>query len=127
MEEKIFFDQNGVTVTNTRFISSGQTFVMSNITSVKNLIETPPKGGPLIITAIGVIIALAGLSNSSFGAVITGAIIGAIGILWLNALKPKYYVALSTASGETRALTSEDKDYIETIVTALNSAIVHRG
>jgi hypothetical protein len=43
MEEQVFFDNGDVTVTNARFISSGQTYVMSNITSVKSLVEDPSK------------------------------------------------------------------------------------
>jgi len=127
MEETVFFDDGNVTVTNARFISNGQTYVMSNITSVKNLIETPSRVGPVILVIVAVIILLAGLSNSSGGAIITGLIFGGAGLAWLNALKSKYYVALATASGETRALTSENKDFIDTIVKALNDAIIHRG
>ena len=127
MEEKVFFDNGDVTVTNARFISNGQTYVMSNITSVKNLIEDPSKTGPVIFIIIGGIIALAGLGNTSFGAILVGAAILAVGVLWFKGLKSKYYVALATASGETRALTSEDKSFIDTIVKALNDAIIHRG
>jgi len=127
MEEQVFFDNGDVTVTNARFISSGQTYVMSNITSVKSLVEDPSKTGPVVFIVIGGIMALAGLGNASFGAILTGAIIVAIGILWFKGLKSKFYVALATASGETRALSSEDKSFIDTIVKALNDAIVHRG
>ena len=100
---------------------------MSNITSVKNLVDDPSKVGPVITLIIGAIIALVGLGNASFGAILTGAILIAVGIFWFKALKSKHFVALATASGETRALSSEDKEFISTIVKALNDAIVHRG
>ena len=43
MEEKTFFEYEDVKVTNTRFITGGQTFAMSNITSVKAFEKKPER------------------------------------------------------------------------------------
>ncbi|MOA67511.1 hypothetical protein D3C78_1947360 [compost metagenome] len=46
--------------------------------------------------------------------------------VWRNK-KDKFAVVLSTASGENQALVSTDKDYISTVITSLNNAIISRG
>ncbi|MFD1836924.1 DUF6232 family protein [Paracidovorax cattleyae] len=34
---------------------------------------------------------------------------------------------LRTSGGETKALTTQQKEYLDKVVSALNEAIVHRG
>ena len=41
MEEHVFLQEKGVTVTNTRFITYGKTQVLSGIPSVDCLVRTP--------------------------------------------------------------------------------------
>lgn len=36
MEEKSFYNEGGVSVSNSRFIAGGQTYAMSGVTSVKS-------------------------------------------------------------------------------------------
>ena len=48
------------------------------------------------------------------------------GILIFKGEKDEYSVVLNTSAGENQALTSEDKLYIDTVVSALNNAIVSR-
>jgi hypothetical protein len=60
------------------------------------------------------------------GSIAFGLFLLAIGILWLVCQKTKYAVALNSASGEVRAITSENSEYISGIVKALNDAIVYR-
>ena len=119
MEEKEFFRYEDVTVTNSRFIVASQTFAMSNITSVRAS-QTPPKRfWPIILILVGL------LFSASTAAIGIGLIV--VGGVWLALQKTYYHVALTTAGGETQALTSEQREYIEKVVRALNDAIVHRG
>jgi hypothetical protein len=41
--------------------------------------------------------------------------------------KSTHHVVLSSASGETRALNSKNKEFIANVINALNQAIVSRG
>lgn len=122
MDEKVFFQQGNVSVSNSRFIVDGQTYAMSNVTSVKSGITEPERGGTIILAIVGLIC----LFGSKW-AVIAGIIIIAIAILAWNSNKKKYSVILNTSSGENQALISEDKSYIAKVISSLNEAIVSRG
>ena len=119
MDETTFFEYEGVRVTNTRFIVEGQTFAMNNITSVKPLEQKPNRLLPGLLIAIGVLPAL----NGAYG----GLVLSAIGIAWWAMQKTVYHIMLHTAGGETSALKTFQKEYLQKVVTALNNAIVHRG
>lgn len=119
MDETTFFEHEGVRVTNSRFIVDGQTFAMTNITSVKPLEQKPNRVLPIILIVIGIIPAL----NDAYG----GLVLTLIGVIWLAMQKTTYHVMLHTAGGETSALKTFQKEYLQRVVTALNNAIVHRG
>ncbi len=122
MEEKTFLSEGGVTVTNARFIVSAQTYAMSGVTSVKSFEEMPSRKGPIILIAIGLLAMLGGKDT-----IVVALLFLAGGIAWWFLAKAKYYVLLSSASGEAKALSSPDRDWIGRVVGALNDAIVHRG
>ena len=119
MDEKTFFEYEGVRVTNTRFIVDGQTFAMNNITSVKPLEQKPSRLLPGLLIVTGVLPAI----NGAYG----GLVLSAIGGVWWAMQKTVYHVMLHTAGGETSALKTFQKEYLQKVVTALNNAIVHRG
>jgi len=121
-EEKTFFQYEDVTVTNARFMVASQTFAMNNITSVKASREDPKRLWPIVLIVVGVLLAVAGSTNMAIGLVIGGA-----GAAWLLLQKTMYHVMLTTAGGETSALSSKEREYIEKVVQALNEAIVARG
>lgn len=120
MEEKSFFEYEGVKVTNSRFIVDSQTFAMSNITSVKASEESPSRTGPILFLVVGAL----GLLGGAFA---FGVICILIGGVWMAVQKTYYHVVLTTAGGESKALTSVQKNYVEQVVRALNDAIVSRG
>lgn len=119
--EKVYFDEGGVKVTNSRFIVPSQTYAMSGITSVKSVYTQPIKG-PVILGILGLIMLFVG----NTGALIFGALLIAGAILWFIKGK-KHFVLLSSSSGEAEALSSSNAAYIGKIVSALNEAIVERG
>jgi len=123
MAEQTFFNQNGISVTNARVVIGGQTYAMSGITSVRSIEERPSRKGPIILGIVGIIIMFVG----ELSAIILGLILAGIAIAWFIAKKPTYFVGLVTASGESRALSSKDADYISKIVNAINEAIIARG
>ncbi|PTA48375.1 QacE [Shewanella morhuae] len=122
MEEKVFFNQGNVSVSNSRFIVSGQTYAISNVTSVKSGIISASKGAAVFLIFIGLCCFLGG-----FIVKIIGVIFLALGVFSWKGAKDKYTVILNTSAGENKALMSEDKSYIESVITALNNAIISRG
>jgi hypothetical protein len=122
MEEKIFFNEDNVTVSNSRFIVSGQTYAMSNVTSVKSGKIEPDHGSSGILGVIG----LACLFGSGW-VFFAGLLLIALAIFIFLNNKPTYSVILNTASGENQALTSTDKQYISEVINSLNESIVSRG
>lgn len=122
MEESIFLNEGSVSVSNSRFIVDGQTYAMSNVTSVKPGFIDIKRGETVFVGAIG----LACLFGSGIIFLI-GLVFIAAAAIYLMVSKPQFTVVLNTSSGETQALASEDKEYIERVLGALNKAIVIRG
>lgn len=119
MEEKTFFEYEGVKVTSARFVVDGQTFAMSNVTSVNPLAEPPKRIWLVILLIVG----LAALTANPFFGVPIVLISGYL----LYKQKTIYHVMLKTAGGETKALTTHQREYLDKVVASLNDAIVHRG
>ncbi|WP_052338400.1 DUF6232 family protein [Luteimonas huabeiensis] len=122
MEEKIFFDRNGVSVSNARFIVHGQTYAMNGVTSVKQAVKHPSRLGPIVLGLIGLI----ALINGG-GGIFLGIVLLAATVFWWVRQKPEWIVVLNSSSGETQALTSEDRSYINGVIEALNQSVIHRG
>jgi hypothetical protein len=120
MEERTFFEYEDVKVTNARFVSGGQTYAMNNVTSVKPFEKKPSRLGGIIVVCIG----LAIMVNSSF---MTGLAITVAAAYYLYQQKTVFHVLLSTSAGETQALMTYQRDYLNKVITALNDAIVYRG
>lgn len=119
MEEQSFLSEGNVKVTTTRFIVPSQTYAMSGITSVKNSHEPPVRIYPIVCGLIG-LLCLA-------GAPVIGMIFIVLAIVWWIGQRTTYHVVLTTASGEAKALSSTDGQYISNVIDALNNAIVARG
>lgn len=120
MEEKFFFNQGNVSVSNARFIVSGQTYAMNGVTSVKQAVRHPSRVLPILLSAIGLLMLFGGVP-------VFGLLLIAVAVLSWVLQKSVWIVVLNSSSGETQALTSKDKAYIEGVINALNQSIVHRG
>ena len=119
MEEKNILSENGVTVTNTRFIVPAQTYAMAGITSVKNFEEPPKRMYPIGCGIVGLLF-LAGVPVLGVGLIV-------LAVFWWIYQKTKYHVLLTTAGGEVKALSSQNGPFISKVIQALNDAIVARG
>lgn len=126
MEEETFFNDGGLTVTNSRFIVPGQTYTMSGVTSIRAEQYTPSRKWPMIVMGFGVV-GLFSAVDEGIGAGLFGLAIIAIGVAWWRSKKTIYTVVLSSASGESDAFSSADEEFIDGVVSALNDAIVSRG
>ncbi len=118
--EKTFLQNATVTVTNTRFIVPGQTYAMAGVTSVRFVRIEPRRVGPLLLIALGLLFVLIPEARP------VGVLLLLIGAAWIVLVKATFAVALTSASGEARAITNKDSQFISGIVNALNQAIVYR-
>lgn len=121
MSETIFFQDNGVTVTNSRFVTTGQTHALAGITSVRRYVQTPNRTWPILLIIFGLI----GFNIQDFKVIAPILLIA--GIAWLFLQKATHSVMISTAAGEVKALSDKNSNRITQIVDALNNAIIHRG
>lgn len=118
-EEKIYFEEGNVKVTNARFLTYGKMHSMAGITSVAKYVISPSRKGPIILGVVGLV---------AFAAHWLVAILLIAGaVAWFMSQKNVYQVTLSSASGSEEALSSNDEAFIDRVVNALNDAIADRG
>jgi RNA polymerase subunit RPABC4/transcription elongation factor Spt4 len=118
--EKTFLSTQGATVTNTRIIVPGKTYAMAGITSVRSTVISAKRGLPILV-------ALAGLFLFFVQQPVWAIVLFVSGIIWAFAIKDTYAVAVNSASGEIQAVVNKDQEYINSIVQAVNEAIVYRN
>lgn len=121
MDERTFYQDSAVTVTQSRFVVSGKTYAMRNISSVHVGKIEPSKTGATILLVLGILFCF---SNDIRALGIVMLVLGAI---WMLLLKNQYAVRISSNSGEANGLVSKDQNYITKIVDAVNDAMIHRG
>jgi len=139
VQETTYYDRAGVKITNARAVMGGNTYPMTNITSVGMGTEPASRVVAFLLVGLGVIAGLWAAVQMYGEAmfdqpinppivllVITALLIG-LGLLSFRTSKDKFFVKLGAAGGEQRAYSSPDKAEIESIVAAFNEAIVKRG
>jgi hypothetical protein len=84
MEEKVFFSQGSVSVSNSRFIVHGQTYAMNGVTSVRQAVNNPSIFWPLVIGFFGLGIMLGFTAEK----IIFGGLMLGLAIYWWSRLKP---------------------------------------
>lgn len=127
-EEISVYQDANIHVTNLRAMLQGKTYAMANITSVSMHTQAANNAPGVIIAVIGGMIAMSLLAGrDAMGCGVFGLLLLAAGIAIALAAKSTYWVRIGSASGETNALSSNDRDYIQRIVNAMNEAIVRRG
>ena len=110
MQEQIFLQENGVTVSQVRFVTPSQTFAMQGITSIARNLFRPSKKKPVGTMLFGAVIALIGLGVFLTGndSSIIGSLLGVVMVAWglrqYLRLKPDHQVILnaSTTAGTSR-------------------------
>ncbi len=121
-EEKVFYEDENVKVTQSRFTVGTETYAMRNISSVTNFEIENSKIVPWIFIISGIISVFFIETIKWWNAVM---VIG--GIIWAILITNDFAVKISTNAGEPNTLISEDKEYIQKVVDAINEAIIYRG
>jgi len=127
-EVTFYSDEGGVRVTNSRLIIGPVTYAMLNVTSVSRAFTKPNRLGPILLLAIGGLVALANVSGHfEIGLFMIGVVLAGLGALVWKLQKTKYHLRIASASGEANAITSVNADHIDKIVQAVNEAMIKRG
>jgi hypothetical protein len=117
MKEVCFFQNHTVIVTQSRFIVSRNVYEIKNISAVK---VEPIKSNEKIKFVLMIIGFLLIFFN---GFKLIGISLFFIAFLSLYLKEKIFAVHLVTNSGETDGLISKDREYIEQVVKAINSAM----
>jgi hypothetical protein len=125
-ETSFYADQNGVRVTDKRVIVGDTTYALANITSVSTTIEKPNLTGPILFIGIGILLLLGAVSGNSVGLGFFGLFLLLLGAVWYRGCKPRWHLKISSASGESTPLQSQNEQWITSIVQAINEAMIHR-
>ena len=123
--EKVFFEYGDVKVTNTRFINGANTYTMAGITSIK-LREKKPSMTDVVICVFFVLVFFyQALGNYKY--LFLAAPLAVLAYyLYINK-KSLYFIILATSGGETEGLVSDQLEYTEQVVNALNEAVIFRA
>lgn len=119
--ETTFYQDVSVTVTQSRYVTQSKTYAMRNISSVHIFEIEKSRVMPILMIILGIPFLF---SRNVFW---IGLILIILGILLLFFIKNEYAVRISTNAGEANSIVSKNREYIQTIVNALNDAIIHRG
>ena len=126
-KEKIFYQDDAVIVTQSRFISGGTTYAIRDISFVRKCkISKDIKDilTPIFYIVVGIIFLI--FSLDLFFRIV-GGICVIIGILWVSLVKQKFSVRININKGKEDSFISKDEELIAKIVEAVNNAMVYRG
>ncbi len=129
MSEKEIYSDGELRITTHRFICPKSTYAVSNIASVKMEREPVGRGCAIVLLLIACVISVLGISGKVEikGEITGGAIlVSAVLLLAVLCFKDKYHVVVVNNSGEAKAVTDTDKQYIERVVNAVEEAISRR-
>ncbi|MDI9312281.1 MAG: DUF6232 family protein [Limnohabitans sp.] len=113
-QEKTFYQDSNVTVTQSRYIAGSKTYAMLNISLVSIFKIDKSRTGAILLLVVGILLLFKEETRI-------------IGGIWLFSIKDEYAVRISTNDGEANSLGSKVQAYIQKIVNTLNDAVIHRG
>ncbi|UUC44623.1 DUF6232 family protein [Flavobacterium cerinum] len=121
--EKVFYRDLTVKVTQFRYITDNKTYVIKNISfvTINKIIGCRFCARFVIITGF-----IALFIPNDFQLII-GAILIVLGVIWHICIKDLFTVCIGTNGARINSITSSDENYIKKIVDAVNQAIIHRG
>lgn len=139
MSGEILYDDGEVSVTPSQFKVGSTVYAIRNITSVRiETEETPPRGSRgcmwlvLVFTVLFVGTAASIVLEQGLRNLVENVIGNLIGVVFLLALaaglkprpgKVRYSIVLASSAGEKQGLCSEDPQFIDAVMEAIQEAI----
>ena len=128
LDETLHSDSS-VLVTTARLVLFGTTYPVRNITSVRATISPTDQGPAVSLLIFGALITIAGfvcissLGSSSLWIVLLGIVAVTLAILWMRRGKAAYHIFITTSAGEIQAMKTFNKQYLQTVLSSINTAI----
>ena len=131
-EEKIYYQDENVLVSDKKVVIEFVTYAIEDITTVKKVEKLPnplgyfAKALAIIGIILGIILAILDIiiEISIFAFVVCMFFFGAAFLL-LYFVKPNFIVFIGGEFGDSNAFSSKNETYIDTIVKAIRSALIH--
>jgi hypothetical protein len=130
--EKIIYQEGEITITTMRATIEGQTTLIENIRSVETVKDTGRIGAPILLGFFSIVAISGGIylmqQPGSLGWVplVAGLISLAAAIYLSTMIKPLYNVKITTRSGDLTAIGSLDKEFVDSIKKAIETAVLER-
>ena len=131
-EERVFFEDEDVSVSNLRFVSrtTKTTIAMANVSSVRLVEQPPSRTAPgLLLLACLVWMSIAFCLNPAAAPdnlYLPGAGF-ALSLIWLAVQRGEYVVWIQAAGGESKPVRSANRQFVQKVVSAVEQAIIARG
>lgn len=116
MDERVFFQGDGASVTSTKIVISGNTYATRNVGSVRVEIKPASRG-------VGIIMVLIGLFATFSTAPIFGLTLAVAGAIIAMVAKARAKLLLMAGGGESVALESPNVKYVNDLHAAIVEAI----
>ncbi len=130
--EKTIYQEGDITITTMRATIEGQTTLIENIRSVETVKDSYTLRAPILLGFFSIVAISSGLyfmqQADSWGWIplVTGLISLAAAIYLGIMSKPLYNVKITTRSGEFTGIGSRDKNFVDSITNAIETAILER-
>jgi hypothetical protein len=125
-DEEVFLDDRGITVTSSRFVVPGHSYFMSEITVVASQMTSRKWMGAALCGLLAMLALTYAIANRDGVMCLSAFVFAGIAVaLWKNGA-PGYHLLLHTATSEIRALTTTEESWIDSIIGALNEAMIYR-
>jgi hypothetical protein len=125
VSEETIYGDNKVTITTKRMIVGSTTYDLRNVTAVRLGHTAPPTTILICLMLFGIVLCGIGFGRpATFNPLPLGAVLIAVAAYLLAKHEPLYYVRLISSSGESHALRSTGRDYIEKVIVSVNEAMV---
>jgi hypothetical protein len=130
--EQEYYRSGEVLITNRRAELGGQTFAIAKITAVSMATMSSLRANCVLglVPGAGFLVLIGILTIETEGGAflfLLGLLIATPDMIWWIGMKLSYSVNISSASGESKAMQSHNKEEIEHIVAAIKQAISERG
>ena len=116
MEEKIFFESDGIKITNTILVVGNEVYAVSKITSFR--VAEEPIGN--IGTGVTFLVSVVLLAYS----LLFGILVLCGMLFYLYKKSPIYKFLITTSSGETTVFATQDKLLVDGMVNGLSDAFI---
>jgi hypothetical protein len=122
MQQKIIFAVEGVEVNATQLIANNHLFSLRELKSVKHGIVEPKRGFSYFCVLAGSL-----LLNLETAFMLVGGFSIVLGMIAFFSTKTLYTVVVETAHEQHQAFASESSEAADSVIRAINTAIINRG